>query len=287
VPAILHPLNRPSPDLPGTGGGAPPDRFDDHGGGGRGDDDGDAPEPAPLAGWVTLAAFWYPAQAHIARLRLEAAGVTCVLVGEIAAATHVLNIASGGVKLQVPRAQLERARRLLKRSASDGLPEARVALADFERLLHAKSAACVVEAAGLWCEVIERRDFMEIPWWGRLVPSVMRVRLWPAACLVVERDDLPAAAGALERTPFGQGLTQAARAAAPDRRCGWCDAEEQWRVWQLSWRQSALESAQRESARRENGVISNLLPRLVRKCGRCGQEWMRPAMGSGLSGQEG
>src|SRR5690606_31344886 len=120
---------------------------DDTGGGGGGGD-GEGGRPGDRR-WVTLATFWHPTQAHIARLRLESAGVACVLLGELTTATHVLAIATGGVKLQVPRAQFERAVRLLRRQPELGRPEPRVALADYERIIEAKAAACVVEAAGL------------------------------------------------------------------------------------------------------------------------------------------
>lgn len=253
-------------DLPRAGHGSPPSGFDDSGGDGEGDrPDSDAPR-----GWVTLAAFWYPAQAHIARLRLEAGGVACVLVGEIAAATHVLNIASGGVKLQVPRAQYERASRLLQNQSRQGIPESRVALADFERLMQAKSAACVIEAAALWCDVIERRD-AEAPSWSRWLPAALRARPCPGASVVVQRDDLCAAVKALAGTPFSSGLTQAARAARPGQRCQCCEAPLQWAVWQLAWPAQANVADKPIAA----SPILALLPRLVRRCGRCGQRWLR------------
>src|SRR5688500_14862598 len=241
--------------------GEPPPPVDPPGGsgGGGGRDDGDASGGRPLPGWVTIASCLHPAQAHIARLRLEGAGVACVLLGELTAATHVLAIAGGGVKLQVPRQQQERALRLLRKAADR--PEPRVALADFERILQAKSAACVIEAAGLWCDVIERRA-AEAPAWSRWLPSGWRARLWPAASVVVEREDLLASAAALSRTPFGAGLTQSARSAAMGR-CGACDAGTDWAVWQLAWPAASPELKQ--PIRR--------LPRLVRRCARCGEAW--------------
>lgn len=254
-------------DLPCAGGGSPPSGFDDSGGGEGG---GDRPDPDAPRGWVTLAAFWYPAQAHIARLRLEAGGVACVLVGEIAAATHVLNIASGGVKLQVPRAQYQCASRLLENQSEQFASEPRVALADFERLMQAKSAACVIEAAALWCEVIERRD-AEAPSWSRWLPAALRARLWPGASVVVQRDDLAAAVKALEGTPFWSGLTQAARAARPGQHCGFCHAPLQWAVWQLAWPADANVAGK---AGPDPSPVLALLPRLVRRCGRCGQRWL-------------
>lgn len=245
---------------PSAGPPAPPADPPEDSGGGGGDDGEGNPGENRGRGWVTVAAFLHPAQAHIARLRLEGAGITCVLVGELTAATHVLAIAGGGVKLQVPRQQQERALRLLRKSADR--PEPRVALADFERIVQAKSAACVVEAAGLWCDVIERRT-AEAPGWSRWLPAGLRARLWPAASVVVERADLLSSARALSATPFRTGLTQTARTAAMTR-CA-CEAGPDCAVWQLAWPSASPEL--KEPQRR--------LPRLVRRCARCGEAWGR------------
>ena len=251
APARLYAGDDPPP--------APPAPPDDPGGGG---DDGRRDDPDGPRGWVTIASFLHPTQAHIARLRLEGAGIACVLVGELTAATQVLAIAGGGVKLQVPRQQQAWALRLLRKTADR--PEPRVALADFERILHAKSAACVVEAVGLWCDVIERRTTAAPPW-SRWLPAGWRARLWPAASVVVERDDLVASAAALSRTPFRVGLTQSARSAAA--RCGSCSAGADWAVWQLHWPQRSPNMTPGAP------VPIRRLPRLIRRCGRCGEPW--------------
>jgi hypothetical protein len=158
----------------------------------------------------------------------------------------------------------ERALRLLRKSADR--PEPRVALADFERIVQAKSAACVVEAAGLWCDVIERRT-AEAPSWSRWLPPGLRARLWPAASVVVERGDVLASAKALLATPFGAGLTQAARTAALSR-CAACSAGPDWAVWHLAWPAPGGMKAGRRK-----------LPRLLRRCARCGEAWESPGRG--------
>ena len=221
MPAALElPPPTAAPDHGGDG--LPPDDWDS-GGGGGGDDDGDDSRDedaddffAPGRRWVTLATFWHPAEAHIARLRLEAGGVVCVLLDELTAATNVFAIAVGGVKLQVPQSQSEQAARLLnsvRLGGGDG--DGPIALARFGRLVDAKAAACVVEAAGLTADV---RPLAEAPWRiaglagfvARLPPQV---RAWvsPTAEVVVAAEDLAAAAASLRRTPFAARLTYAAR----------------------------------------------------------------------------
>ncbi len=89
---------------PTPSGGPPPaddggsDDFDgDEPDGGSGDGSGDG---SPVR-WVTVATFFNPTQAHLARLRLEAAGIDCVILDEHMA-SHVFALAVGGIKLQVP-----------------------------------------------------------------------------------------------------------------------------------------------------------------------------------------
>src|SRR3954466_12001921 len=67
----------------------PPHDSDDADGGG--DDDGP---------WVTVAAFWQPTEAHLARLKLESEGIDCFLSDENIVTTYWLYAnAVGGVKL--------------------------------------------------------------------------------------------------------------------------------------------------------------------------------------------
>lgn len=96
----------------------PPDEFD-------GDEGGDGGDPIR---WTTVATFWTSPEAHMARLKLESEEIDCFIVDENVIATQWLWAnALGGVKLQVPQAQLEQARQILHDSvpatqASDGEP---------------------------------------------------------------------------------------------------------------------------------------------------------------------
>jgi len=76
------------------------------------DDDGNG-DGRP-ARWVTVATFDTSAAAHIARLRLEFEDIDCFIADEniVSLAWHY-SIATGGIKLQVPAPQVERAAALL------------------------------------------------------------------------------------------------------------------------------------------------------------------------------
>lgn len=79
----------------------------------RPDDDHGEGEPVR---WVTVGAFWSTGAAHIARLRVEAEGIDCVLFDEFLVATDWLYAnAAGGIKLQVPHFDAARAHELLTR----------------------------------------------------------------------------------------------------------------------------------------------------------------------------
>ena len=162
--------------------GPPPPPTDD----GHGGDDGDRDRRHR---WVTLATFLHPAEAHIARLRLEAAGVACVLLDEMMAATNCLALAIGGVKLQVPAADAERAGVLLRRF----LPDATAAAG---RLSHAAPSP-------RWPRASPRR-------WGGVggVGGDATVAASGSSwTLRVDPDAEVAAARALADSPFGGGLT--------------------------------------------------------------------------------
>lgn len=84
----------------GNGDGNNGDNGDSGGGGGE--------------AWVTVATFSVSAAAHLARLKLEGEGVPCVIVDEHVISTNwLLSPAVGGIKLQVPKGWLERARAVL------------------------------------------------------------------------------------------------------------------------------------------------------------------------------
>lgn len=68
-----------------------------------------------MAGWVTIARVADPVQANLMRNRLEEAGIETLLADENTVATAwVFANALGGIKLQVPPEEAERARELLE-----------------------------------------------------------------------------------------------------------------------------------------------------------------------------
>jgi predicted RNA-binding Zn-ribbon protein involved in translation (DUF1610 family) len=88
--------------------GMPPD--DD---GGRGDDGDDSGDGGRVR-WVTIATFWRHTEAHLARLRLEADGIDCLIFDEQLVATDWLMAnAIKGIKLNVPEPDAAVARSLL------------------------------------------------------------------------------------------------------------------------------------------------------------------------------
>ena len=97
--AFFHPRQLPA-DAPDSRDAPPTDGGDWDGGDDSDDFDGDAGGGGPVR-WVTVATFFNPTQAHLARLRLEAAGIDCVILDEFMA-SHVFAVAVGGIKLQVP-----------------------------------------------------------------------------------------------------------------------------------------------------------------------------------------
>jgi hypothetical protein len=65
--------------------------------------------------WITVASFSQPVEAHLARTRLEAEGITCVVSDEyLVRVDWYLSNAVGGVKLRVPASDAPRARELLR-----------------------------------------------------------------------------------------------------------------------------------------------------------------------------
>src|SRR6478609_8075277 len=85
----------------------PDDRDDDWGGGDGGGDDNDddaAGGEGKRVDWVTVATFGESAAAHVARLKLENEGIPVFIADEnIGVALWHYSIATGGIKLQVPR----------------------------------------------------------------------------------------------------------------------------------------------------------------------------------------
>jgi hypothetical protein len=65
--------------------------------------------------WITVASFSQPFEAHLAKTRLEADGITCVVSDEyLVRVDWLLSNAIGGVKLMVPVWEAERAKDILR-----------------------------------------------------------------------------------------------------------------------------------------------------------------------------
>ena len=98
----------PRPDLRPSAGGpdVPVDTSDGDGDSGGRDD------------WVTLGTFWSSVEAHLARLKLEAEGIDCLILDDHMANHQLFALATGGVKLMVPAAEAEHARAILRLSGS-------------------------------------------------------------------------------------------------------------------------------------------------------------------------
>ena len=235
-------------------GNGPPWHFNDDGGGG-GDDDGDDDsrdeDPEPIQ-WVTLATFMHPAEAHIARLRLESAGVVCVLLDELTAGTNCLSLAVGGVKLQVPQVDRDRAVTLLRRLADEvARTTRRVTLAALPNADSAKMALCILEAGDLDSVTVEGQQ------------------------LDVDADDLARAAGLLAAGPFAAALTHDAIVALAHQSCPGC-SERGSRLDARRWR-GVIEGVR--TAPRPDLHVGSWARRVViallaaRRCRACGRRW--------------
>lgn len=98
----------------------PPDVPYDHDGGWDGGDD----EEDDPTRWVTVATFWQPTHAHIARLKLESEDIDCMIIDENLVATDWLYAnAVGGIKLQVPEADAGLAREILEAAKTNAVEE--------------------------------------------------------------------------------------------------------------------------------------------------------------------
>jgi hypothetical protein len=68
----------------------------------------------------TVATFWRPEDAHLLRLRLGEAGIPAFLQDEYSTQIHPWRAAAlGGVRVQVPEADFEAARKLTSESAQE------------------------------------------------------------------------------------------------------------------------------------------------------------------------
>lgn len=69
---------------------------------------------------VTIASFAYPIEANLAKTRLEAEGIDCVLTNEhFASMGWAWSLAIGGVGLQVRESDAERAAEILESEPDD------------------------------------------------------------------------------------------------------------------------------------------------------------------------
>jgi hypothetical protein len=65
--------------------------------------------------WITVASFSQPVEAHLARAQLESEGIPCVVGNEhLVRVDWFLSNAVGGVKVLVPRSEVDRARDVLR-----------------------------------------------------------------------------------------------------------------------------------------------------------------------------
>ena len=84
------------------------------------DDNGDDSAGGDDISWATAATFWLPTDAQIARLRLESADIPVLILDENLVATQwQLANAVGGIKVQVPEAEVTAARSLLERPSEN------------------------------------------------------------------------------------------------------------------------------------------------------------------------
>jgi hypothetical protein len=204
-------------------------------------DDGPNDDEPRHGRWVTLATFMHPAEAHIARLRLESAGVPCVLLDELMAGTQCLSLAVGGVKLQVLEQDRLRAARLLTRMMPHLAPP-EPPLVESDRRESSVQAACVVEAAGIVCRLRETNGQWRLD---------------------VDADHFARAAGVLGRTRLARLLSPAAVSSLRWQTCPNCGGTRSRPDWSL-FRLRPLASDLRAG-------LTRLLAR--RRCRHCGHRW--------------
>ncbi len=77
----------------------------------------------PVPRWVTVGTFDDATKAEAPRIRLESEGIPTFLEGERMGSLSMYQVATGGVKLQVPQPLLADARILLRQSWSSGVED--------------------------------------------------------------------------------------------------------------------------------------------------------------------
>ena len=147
----------------------PDDRDTDDGDGDDGEGD-DGP-------WVTVATFWHPTEAHLARLKLESEGIDCFLSDENIVTTYWLYAnAVGGVKLLVREQDAPRAAELLRRGS------AAIAEADAQPLFDGQDRCPRCGCADIHTSRLDRRlTLLSILLLGAPLP-IFRKRTHCAAC---------------------------------------------------------------------------------------------------------
>jgi hypothetical protein len=102
---------------------------------------------------ITVAAFTFPAQAHLMKALLESEGIFCRLANEhMVNADGLSSVALGGVQLQVPEDAVEAAQEILADVEPPDDEEDHsqlVAVAAFDNPLDAHAAASALNDAGL------------------------------------------------------------------------------------------------------------------------------------------
>ena len=146
----------------------PPDVVEDDDGGG---DDGP---------WVTVATFWQPTAAHLARLKLESEGIDCFLSDENIVTTYWLYAnAVGGVKLLARGQDAPRAVELLRRGAPAA---AAIADADGQPLFDGQDRCSRCGSDDIHTSRLDRRlTLLSILLLGAPLP-ILRKRTRCAAC---------------------------------------------------------------------------------------------------------
>jgi hypothetical protein len=98
---------------------------------------------------VTLATYWNAMEAHVVRSRLDAEGIPAIVTDELATTTTwgLLNDA-GGVKVEVPEAQLEKAKNILVSCQHRGTLENRLVAQAVREGIQTEPAAPVATADG-------------------------------------------------------------------------------------------------------------------------------------------
>lgn len=90
-------------------------------------DDGPPPEPHPgeaeYVDWVSIASYTHPIAAEAPRIRLEAEGIPTFLEGERMGGHGLYGVATGGVRLQVPKGLVDEARIVLSQTWTPAVEE--------------------------------------------------------------------------------------------------------------------------------------------------------------------